>query len=77
MAEAVVEFRVAPVEREDSVVFGIERGDLGVTTVEILCFSNSQWIEVGTFSWGNITGDGRNFIRFEFEKEDFFCQTNM
>lgn len=74
LAETVFTLRVTPIKGEDSVVFGVERGDIGSTTVVLFCQSDGQWVEAVTFTWDGITGDGRNAARFDFTKEYIFCR---
>jgi len=70
--EALFEVLIRGLEEEAPVVFGIERGGLGATWVEVYRFSGTEWVLVDSFAWrGHSTGD-RNASNFEVSYDSIF-----
>jgi glycosidase len=62
-------------ERESTVVLKIERGDIGFTELEFSRYVGGDWVVVKTFSWGGITGDGRNEFSIKIPVDQLFGET--
>lgn len=70
--EALFEVLFRGLEEEAPVVFGIERGGLGATWVEVYRYSDEEWVLVDSFSWrGHSTGD-RNASNFKVSYDSIF-----
>jgi hypothetical protein len=76
VAEAVVDLQIRNLEESDTIVFKIERGGLGATTVEIYCPSDGDWVQTESFTWSGHSGDDRNAASFNFAKEAILCKSD-
>lgn len=63
--EMVADVLLSDVPEDATVVFEIERGHLGSTTVELMNYLSNEPAIVETASWGGIRSTGRNYSRFE------------
>ncbi len=50
----------------------VERGDIGMTMLEISSQVNNEWMLVKSFTWGDKTGDGLNTFNIAYAPEEFF-----
>jgi len=73
--EMTVEVLFTAENNEESVVFIIERGDIGATQVEFSRVIDEKWTVIKTISWGEITGDGKNIYYVEVPTEELFGET--
>ncbi len=72
----VVEMLVSGQERASSMVFRIERGNIGSTRVEFSRFVDGRWLVVKTETWDGVTGDGKNTHNIEVSFEELFGEVS-
>jgi len=58
-------------------VFLIERGHIGSTTLDLSLFVEDEWVVVKTINWGDIAGDGANEFRVEIPPEQLFGEIDF
>lgn len=69
--EATYELRFRAADDGGPLVFRIDRGHLGATTVELYRESGSEWVLIDDFTWGGI-GEGGNSAGFEVPRDAIF-----
>ncbi len=74
-AEMTAEILFSDWESEGTVVFRIERGDIGATQVQFSRYVENEWVVIRTDSWDGITGDGRNSHLIAIPAEELLGET--
>ena len=69
--EATYELRFLAADDGGPLVFRIDRGHLGATTVELFRESGSEWVLIDDFTWDGI-GEGGNSAEFEVPRDVIF-----
>ena len=72
--EMVVEGQLAFQSAYRNVLLLIERGDIGMTRVDISRYINDEWVVIKSFMWDGIKGDGLNSFSVKFPSEEFFSE---
>lgn len=57
-----------------NVLLMLERGDIGMTRVDISRYINDEWVVIKSFMWDGIKGDGLNSFSVKFPSEEFFSE---
>ncbi len=64
--EMVVEGQLDFWKGNEGILFEVERGDIGMTMLEISRQVNNNWIVIKFFSWDGVKGDGRNAFKITY-----------
>jgi len=70
--EMVVDIMFTGWESPGTIEFEIDRGNLGVTRVELFRLVDGEPVTVQTLEWGGITGAGRNARAFQISADTLF-----
>jgi glycosidase len=72
--EMVVEGQLSFQPTYRNVLLMIERGDIGMTRVDISRYLSDEWVVIKSFIWEGIKGDGLNSFSVKFPSEEFLSK---
>jgi|GEM_PF-374251 glycosidase len=72
--EMVVEGQLTFQQTYKNVLLMIERGDIGMTRVDISRYLSDEWVVIKSFLWDGIKGDGLNSFSVKFPSEELLSQ---
>lgn len=58
-------------------VFQIDRGHLGTTWVTLSRFDGQEWVEIATFSWGEVNPGPANTAEYSIEHDEVFIHGDV
>ncbi len=75
--EMISETLFTLLDRGRPLVFLIERGHIGSTTLDLSLYVEDEWVVVKTINWGDIASDGTNEFRVEIPADQLFGEIDF